>query len=431
MSVQNSPLFRYIIFLLILLLAALLVGCAAGDESEELVICSSLPLADGTNERAVAMSRAIEQAIEAKEIVQLGGTSYRLRYVAMDDTSPETGSWDTAQEARNARAAIAEHGCIAYIGTYNSGAAKVAIPILNRVQLPMISPGNTYPGLTKPGSGLGDEPWIYSPLGPDQRNYCRVVPADDLQTPAAARYAAETLGVRRVAIFHDTELYGEGLATLFAQEAEEQGLEVVAGPLGINWRLVLEQGPSGRRAAEIADTLLSGDPELVYFGGTTAHAPGIILQELRDRGYNGYFMGADGIAEDAFVEEADAFDDERIFATLVGTPLEQLPEAGQRWVQEYRARYGPSVDAFAAPSYEAALVVLDAIERAELPEGDTPLLERARPAVLRAMKGTEDFQGILGSWSFDENCDTTDTTISINQVRGGSFELVDTVTSEG
>jgi hypothetical protein len=46
------------------------------------------------------------------------------------------------------------------------------------------------------------------------------------------------------------------------------------------------------------------------------------------------------------------------------------------------------------------------------------------------MKQTENFDGILGAWSFDENCDTTDTTISMNRVQGSTFQFVDVVTSE-
>ena len=54
---------------------------------------------------------------------------------------------------------------MAYIGTYNSGAAKIAMPILNRAGLLMISPANTWPGLTKPGKGDPGEPEIYRPSG--------------------------------------------------------------------------------------------------------------------------------------------------------------------------------------------------------------------------------------------------------------------------
>lgn len=405
-----------ILICLISLLALLLTSCAA--ESNELVICSSFPLNGGNNKRAQSMSRAIEMAIEKqneKGDVTMGGQSYQLRYVAMDDSPSDSESWDTAQEERNARAAIAEHDCIAYIGTLNSGAAKIAIPILNRVQMAMISPANTYPGLTKPDSGFGDEPWIYSPLGPEKRNYCRVVPTDDLQAPAAARYAAETLGMKRLFVFHDTELYGKGLAERFVSTAQALGLEVVAEPLAVGRKTMV--------ASQVAKTILETKPDLVYFGGITENGAAAVLKELRSEGYEGYFMGADGIAEKDFITEAEISpDDDKVFATLVGQPLSELPQRGQEWLTLYREKHGEP-DAFAAPSYEAALVVIQAIQQAQVPQGNKPFVERARPALLKAMKKTTDFQGILGPWSFDENCDTTDTTITINKPVGGKFSF--------
>lgn len=444
---------KSLLLLTLPLLLALLAACGSLSDSNTLVICSSLPLNNGANARAQDMSRAIEMAIDKKGSVVLDGRSYDLAYIPMDDTSPETGSWSTAQEERNARAAISEHGCIAYIGTFNSGAAKIAIPILNRVQMAMISPGNTYPGLTKPGTGLGDEPWIYSPLGPERRNFCRVVPADDLQAPAGAQYAALELGVRTVTLVHDTELYGKGLVDIFRGTAEELGLEVL-GEFDVNARELYEVIPSDDNdatedvdisssmdyAASRAEEILAvGMPDLIYFGGQTSSGAGHLFKALKDAGYTGYFMGADAIAEDALIEQMEADSntqpsgqgDTQVFATLVSLPPEQLTGMGAEWYQEFRRRYNTSsVDAFAAPSYEAAWVVLNAIERAQVPSGNAPLLERARPAVLEAMKSQGEFSGVLGTWEFDENCDTSLRTISINQVTGTTFQLVDVVGDE-
>lgn len=408
--------------LLVFLLIPLIVGCS-GDQNV-LTICSSLPLtgATGLNTRANSMSRGIQMAIDEQESVTFSGNTYELRYLALDGATAERGGWDPAKEEQNARAAIAEHDCIAYIGTYNSDAAKISMPILNRAQLLMISPGNTYPGLTKPGSGIGDEPWIYSPLGPTKRNYCRVVPADDLQAPAAARYAAEVLGVETVYVFHDTESYGRGLAEIFSETARASGLTIVNGePIGVG-RTV--------NAANFAADIAQSDPDLVYFGGTTSDVVTAVLRNLRSEGYDGYFMGADGIAEDKFILDASARNDNQLLATLVGLPPTELTtEAGQRWYENYKQRFGEEPDAFAAPSYEAAQVVIRAL--ASVPAQDPPLaptdadfLERARPALLAAVKNTRDFSGVMGTWSFDENCDTSNTTISILQAEGGTFQFV-------
>jgi branched-chain amino acid transport system substrate-binding protein len=361
-------------------------------------------------------------AIDEQQTITFAGTEYELRYLSLDGATAERGGWDPAQEERNARAAIAEHDCIAYIGTYNSGAAKISMPILNRAEMLMISPGNTYPGLTKPGTGIGDEPWIYSPLGPTKRNYCRVVPADDLQAPAAARYAAEVLGVQSVYIFHDTESYGRGLADLFADTARSAGITIVNGdPIGVGRTVNAESF-----AAEIA----LNEPDLVYFGGTTSTAVTAILRNLRLEGYDGYFMGADGIAEENFISDASAQNDNHLLATLVGLPPTELDsEAGQAWYENYKEQVGDEPDAFAAPSYEAAQVVIRALASVPVQEiplvpSDADFLERARPLVLASVKSLRDFNGVLGTWSFDENCDTSSTTISILQAENGEFEFV-------
>jgi len=86
--------------------------------------------------------------------------------------------------------AVADKDTIAYIGTLNSGAAKVSIPILNAANLVMVSPANTYVGLTHAGPGTAaGEPGKYYPTG--KRNYARVVAADDFQGAADATLAKQ------------------------------------------------------------------------------------------------------------------------------------------------------------------------------------------------------------------------------------------------
>ena len=80
---------------------------------------------------------------------------YKIEVVNMDDASPTTGSWDGTVEAEIAQKAIADADVMVYLATYNSGAAKVSMPITNKAGLVQITPANTYPGLTKPGFGPG------------------------------------------------------------------------------------------------------------------------------------------------------------------------------------------------------------------------------------------------------------------------------------
>src|SRR5918995_1906986 len=112
---------------------------------------------------------------------------YAIEYVALDSgIAANNGGWDPGVESANANQAIADADCMAYMGMYNSGAAKISIPIMNESGVAMISFANTYSGLTKNVPGIEEgEPDVYYPSG--TRNYARVIAADDIQGALGAR----------------------------------------------------------------------------------------------------------------------------------------------------------------------------------------------------------------------------------------------------
>src|SRR5262249_20249691 len=139
-------------------------------------------------------------------------------YADWDDATAGAGQWTAEAETANANRAVHDPDVMVYIGTYNSGAAKISMPILNKAHLLMISPANTWPGLTKPDKGDPGEPEIYQPAG--IINYTRLVPTDDLQGPLGAAWAKE-MGVKRVYVLDDNEVYGKGIATLFIEACQD------------------------------------------------------------------------------------------------------------------------------------------------------------------------------------------------------------------
>ena len=74
-------------------------------------------------------------------IAEVGGKigDMTILYEDWDDASPQRGNWDPAVEAQNADKAIADTSVVAYIGTYNSGAAKISMPKLNTAGIVMAS----------------------------------------------------------------------------------------------------------------------------------------------------------------------------------------------------------------------------------------------------------------------------------------------------
>jgi branched-chain amino acid transport system substrate-binding protein len=162
-------------------------------------------------------------------------------------------------------------------------------------------------------------------------------------------------------------------------------------------------------------------PDAIYFGGITQNNAGQLVSDKVGVGMNNsdvLFMGPDGILEEEFLSAAgDAA--EGIYITFSGLPASELGSAGQEFVSSYEQRFpDSSIEAYTAYGYEAANVMLDAIGRAYDADGEV-----TREGVVRELFTTQDYNGILGTWSFDADGDTTLTQLSGNRVENGKFEF--------
>jgi branched-chain amino acid transport system substrate-binding protein len=330
--------------------------------------------------------------------------NFTIVYEDWDDATAATANWDPAQVTQNADRAVKDKDVMIMIGHYNSGAAMISIPILNKVDLLMISPANTWPGLTKPGKGEPGEPEKYRPTG--RVNYVRVVPADDIQGIVGADWAKE-MGVKSVFIIDDREVYGKGIADLFEMRCEEIGIRVV-GHEGID--------PRQQEYKALMTSVKALKPDLIYFGGTTQSNGGQVIKDIVAVGLNCKVMVPDGCFEDAFITSAGAENaNDRVFVTFGGLPPGELKGKGKEFVEKYKAKFGKDPEAYAVYGYEATQVAIEAIRRAN---------KKDRNAIREACLGIRDFDGALGKWTFDENGDTSMKTMSGQAVKGGKFVFV-------
>jgi branched-chain amino acid transport system substrate-binding protein len=381
------------------LLCAFLFAITA--QADTIKIVSSLPRTGSANAQAQTMVNGIKMAID-----EVGGQIglYAIAYEDWDDASPERGQWDPSVEAANAHRAVNDPDIVAYIGTYNSGAAKIAMPILNAASLVMVSPANTYPGLTKPGLGEANEPAVYRPSG--KINYFRVVPADDIQGDVAAQFAKE-IGVKKVFVLHDRELYGKGVADVFKRTAGKLGIEVV-GYEGID--------PKSANFRSLATKIKSTGANLVYFGGTTQTGAGQLAKDLLSSGVKAKLMVPDGCRENALIESAGKDNLEgRTYVTFGGLPPSELKGKGREFYEAYKKKFNSEPEAYAVYGYEAARVVLEAIKRAG---------KNDRESIRAAVAATKDFDGALGKWSFDANGDTSLKVMMVEEIKNGQFSPV-------
>ncbi len=383
--------------------AATAAPAAGGGEGGTIKIVSSLPRTGSSKAQSDTVVNAINQRLKQDNNTACNG-SIKITYEDMDDATAAAGKWDPTQEANNANKAAADASVMVYIGTFNSGAAKVSIPILNQAGLVMISPANTYPGLTKTAGAEAGEPDKYYPNG--KRNYTRVVPADDIQGSAAANWAKE-LGVKSVYILHDTETYGKGIADVFRAKAKELGF-TEAGYEGIDKK--------AQDYKALGTKIKSANPDLVYFGGITQNNAGLLLKDLRAAGFTGKFMGPDGIYEEAFLEAAGEAS-EGAYITFGGVPGPKLTGKGKEWYDAYKAQFNSEPEVYAVYGYEATNVALAAINK---------VCKADRAAILDAVFATKDFDGVTGKFSIDQNGDTSLTTMSGVQVKGGKFDTENT-----
>ena len=389
----------------ILAITACTAAPGAGGDKGEIEIWSSLPRQGSSKAQTDTIVNAINMALEEAGN-KAGG--YTIVYKDVDDSTAAAGKWDEATEIKNANDAVANDKLVAYIGTFNSGAAKLSIPILCKKGIVMISPANTNVGLTKPfGPG---EPDVYYPDG-CKKNYTRVVPADDLQGFAGALWSSQ-LGAKNVYVLDDTEVYGKGIADVYAQKAPELGLTVL-GRDGIDGKA------SDYKA--LAEKIKATSPDLVYYGGITQNNAGQLWRDLRDAMPDVMLMGPDGVAESEFLQAAgDAA--EGSFITSGAVPPDQLTGAGAEFIAKYTEKYPDApAEVYTAYGYEAAKVVIAAIERASAKNPADVLALRA--LVLDEVKATKDFAGALGTWSFDANGDTSLTDMSGLIVTDGEFKF--------
>lgn len=377
---------------LVLFLAALLALPLLSEAQQKcpkgkIKFYTSWPMQGAMIPEGTGMKNGVDMAVAEVGKVVAG---YCIEVVNLDDASPQTGKWDGAVEAENANKAVADKDAMVYIGTYNSGAAKVSIPITNRARMMQITPANTYPGLTKKIGAAPGEPEMYRPTG--AVNYFRPFPADDVQGAVGARWAKK-MGHKKVFVLDDQELYGKGVADVFDAEARKIGLQVV-GHEGIDWKQP-DQKP-------VLTKIKATGADLVYMGGVIETGVQVVVRQMKDLGLvmpKVRFMGADGFFQDELFKGAtcEAVEAVGFRMTFGSLPFEQLKGVGGKAYKTYKEKFKIEPTSYALYAYDAARIAIEAVKRAG---------KNDRDAIRKAALTIKDFDGINGKFKFDENGDT-------------------------
>jgi branched-chain amino acid transport system substrate-binding protein len=388
-------------------------GAGGGGEARTLSVYSSLPLQGASRPQTTAMVQGIELALE-----QAGGKAgdFTIEYQSLDDSTAQAGSWTPEATSANARRAASDDATAVYIGEFNSGASVVSIPILNEAGVPQISPANTAVGLTsdEPGSEPG-EPDKYYPTG--QRTYVRIVPKDTIQGAALATLMQED-GCQSVFMTNDKEVYGAGLARNIQSSADSIGLEIVAN------EEIDKNAPNYR---SLADRASGQGADCFVFSGITANNAVQLFKDFESALPDAQLYGPDGICEAGFADPAEggipAGVASKFKCSVATLSPEEYPPEGQEFFEQFSQKYGEdNPDPYAIYGYEAMRLALDAIQRSGTGE---------KADIVTALFDTQDRQSVLGTYSIDENGDTTLTDYGVYTIEGGELTFDSTIQAEG
>ena len=335
---------------------------SADAATKTLVISSDLPLQGASFDSNDSTNKAIELYLKS---IKYKAGKYTVSFKKYDDATAAAGSWDAAKCAANAQAHVANKNEVAVMGTYNSGCAKIIVPVLNqdpKGPMLMVSDANTNPGLTKawnPG-----EPDVYYPNG--VRNYARVCTTDDNQGSAAAQFA-KSIGIKKVYVLNDTQTYGQGVAQAFTTEAKKIGLTVLSdGAAGAGW----DAKQSDYTALFTKIKALA--PDMVYIGGIFDNNGGqLVKDKVAVLGDNSTvkMMGPDGFT--GYPDLNKMPEAQGMYLSFAGLSTDLLlandPKgAGATFVKNYKKTYGKDpVGSYPLYGVAAIQVILAAIAKSD------------------------------------------------------------------
>ncbi|HEX3052335.1 MAG TPA: branched-chain amino acid ABC transporter substrate-binding protein [Aggregatilineaceae bacterium] len=394
---------KWSIFLVIVLVAGLVLP-ACGDEEKDdteeiktVKVAISAPLGLDIGQDVVNVA---QMALDEN-----GGKAGKLKVelLPLDVSDPNGSPVSVDFEKQAAEKAAKDKSVVAYLGPMTSDQAKVSVPILSAASIVQVTESATWPGLTKPGFGAG-EPGTYYPSG--QRTFFRVLPSDDVQGLAGAKWA-NSLGVKKAYVIDDGTSYGIGLSGIFEAAATDYEIEIID-------HVSLAADATEDDLAALAETVAAAEPDLVYFGGgVVPHGVGMV-RALRTANPTLVIMGTDGLQQDEFVAELGAELAEGVYVTGLTIPATEQKNA-EAFVAAYTEKYGKEPAPYVILAYEGMKVILAAIEKAGSAD---------RGKVLDAMTNLGVYTGVLGLWSFDEYGDIKDAPISGWQIQSGVWTYV-------
>jgi branched-chain amino acid transport system substrate-binding protein len=314
--------------------------------------------------------------------IKLGGQTVKFELLAEDDgADPKQG---TAAATKLVDAKVS-----GVIGHLNSGTTIPASKIYHDAGIPQISPSATNPKYTLQGF----------------KSAFRVVAHDGQLGGTLGRYAVKDVKAKNIAIIDDRTAYGQGVADEFQKAVKAAGGKIVG-------REFTNDKATDFNA--ILTKLKGAKPDLVFYGGMDAVA-GPMLRQMKQLGINAKFMGGDGICSSELIKLAgDGMADGQVICAEAGGVTKEKEAAMTAWRTRFKEKTGQDVQIYAPYVYDATMVMVAAMQKADSADPKKYLPELAKI----------NYDGVTGKIAFDSKGDIKDGALTLYTYKGGKRETM-------
>jgi branched-chain amino acid transport system substrate-binding protein len=314
--------------------------------------------------------------------VKLGGQAVRIELMTEDDAGDPRQA--TAAAARLVDAKVA-----GVIGHLTSGTTIPASRIYHDAGIPQITPSATNPKYTQQGFNSA----------------FRMVSHDGQLGGTLGRYAVADLKAKNIAIIDDRTAYGQGIADEFQKAVKAAGGKVIG-------REFTNDKATDFNA--ILTKLKASKPDLIMFGGMDAVA-GPMLRQMKQLGMTTRFIGGDGICTSELVKLAgDAIADGQVVCAEAGGVTKDKEAAMNAWRARFRDKTGQDVLVYAPNAYDAVMVMVAAMQKADSadPKKYLPELQKTQ------------YNGVTGRIAYDQRGDLKEGTLTLFTYKAGKKDPI-------
>ena len=349
----------------------------SGTDSDVYKIAVAAPQFGPYQALGLSIINGAELAVELKN--QLGGIDGRkIQLVKVDDGGlAGEGTWRAKS--------LVDEMVLGVVGHLNSDISIPASEIYSKAMIAEITPGSTSPLFTERHKVKG---YVFRTIG-----------RDDQQGQLAAQFALQK-GFKRVGILYNNRGYGLSLASEFVKQINSSSKDT---------QVVFYESykvASDDYSKEVSK-LREKSPDLVFFVGEYGDAAKF-LKQLRRTGLSAAFLGSEGVFDEEFIDSAKNSSE--------GALVISLPEvADKNFLKNYKKKFGKELGAYSANSFDAANILISAIEKVR---------ENNPDEIAKVIREIKDYQGLTGKISFDPKGDLVNPRFSIYQVKNGMFVVL-------